>query len=120
MIAIRRIERSTSPVDNRVLNQFYADQPKDVHLYQLDGRQYRVYEGQTLTELDQLREGKVSIQEHRSSSSKICFLFKELNEAMSSRERRTIRLAIQRARNSVYASALIEELREAQSLADSL
>ena len=55
-----QIERSTSPVDVRILNEFYADRPKEKHTYQLEGRQYYVYEGKTLTELDNHRKGTVT------------------------------------------------------------
>ena len=52
-----QIERGTSPVDARILDEFYMDRPKDMHTYELDGRQYYVYEGKTLTELDNHRKG---------------------------------------------------------------
>lgn len=52
-----QIERATSPVDARILDEFYLDRPSDMHTYQLDGRQYYVYEGKTLTELDNHRSG---------------------------------------------------------------
>ncbi len=52
------IERATSPVDERILNEFYADRPKDVHQYHLEGRQYVVYEGANLTDIETYRKGK--------------------------------------------------------------
>jgi hypothetical protein len=52
-----QIERATSPVDERILNEFYADKPKDVHQYSLEGRQYVVYEGATLTDINTYRTG---------------------------------------------------------------
>ncbi len=53
-----QIERATSPVDERILNEFYTDKPKDVHQYSLEGRQYVVYEGAQLTDIDSYRKGK--------------------------------------------------------------
>jgi len=53
-----QIERATSPVDERILKEFYADRPKDMHKYQLEGRQYVVYEGKTYSDLDTHRNGK--------------------------------------------------------------
>jgi hypothetical protein len=55
-----KIERATSPVDARVLKEFYADRPKDMHTYQIEGRQYYVYEGKKLTELDEFRQGEMT------------------------------------------------------------
>lgn len=51
------VDRATSPVDERILNEFYADLPKDVHQYRLEGRQYVVYEGANLTDIDTYRKG---------------------------------------------------------------
>jgi hypothetical protein len=53
-----KIERATSPVDQRILNEFYSDQPKDMHQYQLNGRQYVVYEGNNFGDLVPYRKGK--------------------------------------------------------------
>jgi len=53
------VERATSPVDERILNEFYADRPKDVHQYHLEGRQYVVYEGANLTDIETYRKGKL-------------------------------------------------------------
>jgi hypothetical protein len=52
------VERATSPVDERILNEFYADRPKDVHQYSLEGRQYVVYEKPKLTDIETYRKGK--------------------------------------------------------------
>lgn len=51
------VDRATSPVDERILNEFYADPPKDIHQYRLEGRQYVVYEGANLTDIDTYRKG---------------------------------------------------------------
>lgn len=51
------VERSTSPVDYRILAEFYSDLPQDVHSYSLDGRQYRVYEGH-FHDIESYRKGK--------------------------------------------------------------
>jgi len=53
-----QIERATSPVDERILNEFYSDRPKDMHQYRLEGRQYVVYEGKTFADIEPLRRGK--------------------------------------------------------------
>jgi hypothetical protein len=53
-----QVHRATSPVDERILNEFYADAPKDVHQYKLEGRQYVVYEGPNLTDIESYRKGK--------------------------------------------------------------
>jgi hypothetical protein len=53
-----QINRATSPVDERILNEFYGDPPKDVHQYRLEGRQYVVYEGANLTDIESYRKGK--------------------------------------------------------------
>ena len=61
VVSVKRqeqIERATSPVDERILNEFYTDKPKDVHQYSLEGRQYVVYEGAHLTDIDTYRKGK--------------------------------------------------------------
>ncbi|CAF1634747.1 unnamed protein product, partial [Didymodactylos carnosus] len=49
-------ERATSPVDERILKEFYNDKPKDTHMYALDGRQYVVYE-KNITDIDVYRRG---------------------------------------------------------------
>lgn len=51
------IERATSPVDERILNQFYTDQPKNMHEYNLEGKKYVVYEGINLTDIESYRKG---------------------------------------------------------------
>ena len=51
-----KVERATSPVDYRILAEFYSDKPQDIHSYQLDGRQYLVYEGQ-IQDIDACRKG---------------------------------------------------------------
>jgi hypothetical protein len=53
-----KVERATSPVDQRIINEFYSDQPKDMHQYQLNGRQYVVYEGNNFGDLVPYRKGK--------------------------------------------------------------
>lgn len=53
-----KVERATSPVDERIINEFYTDHPRDVHQYQLEGRQYVVYEGIYLMNIDTYRKGK--------------------------------------------------------------
>lgn len=53
------IDRSTSPVDARILEEFYADHPKDMHQYNLEGRQYVVYEGKTFSDAEPIRKGKL-------------------------------------------------------------
>lgn len=53
-----KIERATSPVDARILEEFYTDRPREMHSYQLNGRRYVVFEGRTLSEQDSLRRGK--------------------------------------------------------------
>ncbi len=53
-----RVERATSPVDERILNEFYSDLPRDLHQYQLEGRQYVVYEGKNFSDIDPYRKGK--------------------------------------------------------------
>lgn len=52
------VDRATSPVDERILNEFYLDRSKDVHQYNLEGRQYVVYEGANLTDIETYRTGK--------------------------------------------------------------
>ncbi len=61
MLPVRKhepIDRATSPVDERIINEFYADHPKDVHQYSLEGRQYVVYEGNNLSDIESYRRGK--------------------------------------------------------------
>lgn len=53
-----RVERATSPVDQRIINEFYSDQPKNMHQYQLEGRQYVVYEGNNFSDVEPYRRGK--------------------------------------------------------------
>ncbi|CAF1297856.1 unnamed protein product [Rotaria sordida] len=91
-----KIERATSPVDQRILNEFYGDLPKDVHQYQLEGRQYVVYEGITLIDIDTYR--------------------KELTQAMLLQEPQGLHEAINRAKSSIYASTLVEEINQAEKL----
>jgi hypothetical protein len=52
------VNRATSPVDERIINEFYTDQPKDVHQYKLEGRQYVVYEGANFTDIETYQKGK--------------------------------------------------------------
>lgn len=56
-MAQNRIERSTSPVDPRIINEFYSDQPRSMHQYQLEGRQYVVYEGNNFSDVEPYRQG---------------------------------------------------------------
>ncbi|CAF1939408.1 unnamed protein product [Rotaria magnacalcarata] len=95
-----RIERATSPVDERILNEFYADRPKDVHQYSLEGRQYFVYEGTNLTDIESYR--------------------RDLTQAMLLQESQGLIDAINRAKNSAYASDLSDEIHQAQALATKL
>lgn len=53
-----KVERATSPVDERILNEFYADRSKEMHQYHLEGRQYVVYEGKIFGDIDPFRKGK--------------------------------------------------------------
>ncbi|CAF4781763.1 unnamed protein product, partial [Rotaria socialis] len=95
-----RIERATSPVDERILNEFYADQPKDVHQYSLEGREYFVYEGTNLSDIESYR--------------------RDLTQAMLLQESQGLTHAIDRAKSSVYASNLSDEIHQAQALAAKL
>ncbi|CAF2375771.1 unnamed protein product [Rotaria sp. Silwood2] len=95
-----KIERATSPVDQRILNEFYADHPKDVHQYQLEGRQYVVYEGVKLSDIDTYR--------------------KELTQAMLLQEPQGLNEAINRTKSSIHATALAEEISQAENLANRL
>lgn len=97
---VEYIHRSTSPVDERVLQEFYSDQPKDVHQYSLEGRNYVVYEGVNLNDVDSYK--------------------KELTSAMLLQEPQGLREAIDRAKSSIHASNLAEEIQQAQSLAAKL
>lgn len=56
-----RVERATSPVDARIIKEFYSDAPRDMHKYHLEGRQYVVYEGKNFTDIDPYRKGKIKI-----------------------------------------------------------
>ena len=51
------MDRSTSPVDARILDEFYTDLPRDMHSYDLDGRRYVVYEGKTFGDINVFRRG---------------------------------------------------------------
>lgn len=51
------IERATSPVDERILKEFYTDPPKNMHQYSLEGKQYFVYEGVNLSDIESYRKG---------------------------------------------------------------
>ena len=63
---VEAIERATSPIDERILEEFYNDQPKDMHAYNLEGRRYIVYEGkQHAEDIESYRKG--------THSSKRCF-----------------------------------------------
>ncbi|CAM2717175.1 unnamed protein product [Rotaria socialis] len=95
-----RIERATSPVDERILNEFYADRPKDVHQYSLEGREYFVYEGTNLSDIESYR--------------------RDLTQAMLLQESQGLTHAIDRAKSSVYASNLSDEIHQAQALAAKL
>lgn len=54
---VEHTDRATSPVDDRILQEFYTDQPKDVHQYNVEGRQYVVFEGATFVDIDTYRKG---------------------------------------------------------------
>jgi hypothetical protein len=62
-----KIERATSPVDQRIINEFYSDQPKDMHQYQLNGRQYVVYEGNSYGDIAPYRNGKLDRRKERKN-----------------------------------------------------
>ncbi|CAF1440342.1 unnamed protein product [Adineta ricciae] len=95
-----QIDRATSPVDERILEEFYADHPKDMHQYHLEGRQYVVYEGKTFSDVEPVRN--------------------DLTQAMLSQERRGLREAIARAKGSPHASTLADEIRQAEDLLNRL
>ncbi|CAF0771468.1 unnamed protein product [Adineta steineri] len=94
---VEQVERATSPVDDRILQEFYSDRPKDVHQYNLEGRQYVVYEATNFTDIDTYR--------------------KELTQAMLLQEQQGLREAIDHAKGSIHASTLAEEIDQAQELA---
>ncbi|CAF3773598.1 unnamed protein product [Adineta steineri] len=94
---VEQVERATSPVDDRILQEFYSDRPKDVHQYNLEGRQYVVYEATSFTDIDTYR--------------------RELTQAMLLQEQQGLREAIDRAKGSIHASTLAEEIDQAQELA---
>ncbi|CAF1245614.1 unnamed protein product [Rotaria magnacalcarata] len=95
-----RVERATSPIDERILNEFYTDHPKDVHQYNLEGKQYVVYEGIKSINIDVYR--------------------KELTQAMLLQETQGLREAIDHAKMSTHASALAENIQQAESLLNRL
>ncbi|CAF2381608.1 unnamed protein product [Rotaria sp. Silwood2] len=95
-----QIERATSPVDERILEEFYTDRPKDIHQYSLEGKNYVVYERTGLTDLDSYR--------------------KDLTQAMLLQESQGLNDAIDRAKGSIHASNLSDEINQAQSLATKL
>ena len=51
------MDRGTSPVDRRILDEFYSDMPQDMHSYDLDGRRYLVYEGKTFGDINIFKRG---------------------------------------------------------------
>lgn len=91
------IERATSPVDERVLEEFYGDQPKDMHSYSLGGRRYVVYEGKHHTE---------DIESYR----------KDLVQAMLLQEPDGLRQAIDRSKASIHTIALRDDINQAEAL----
>ncbi|CAF0876042.1 unnamed protein product [Rotaria sp. Silwood1] len=95
-----QIERATSPVDERILQEFYADLPKDIHQYSLEGKNYVVYEGTNLTDIESYR--------------------KDLTQAMLLQESQGLHDAIDRAKGSIHASNLADEIHQAQNLATKL
>ncbi|UJR10482.1 hypothetical protein I4U23_014686 [Adineta vaga] len=95
-----QIDRATSPVDERILEEFYSDRPRDMHQYHLEGRQYVVYEGKTFSDIEPLR--------------------KDLTQAMLLQERNGLRETIARAKGSPHASTLVEEIRQAENLLNRL
>ncbi|CAF1609233.1 unnamed protein product [Adineta ricciae] len=97
---VEHTDRATSPVDDRILQEFYSDRPKDVHQYSLEGRQYVVFEGATFTDIDTYR--------------------KELTEAMLLQEPDGLHEAIKHAKGSIHASTLEEEIGQAENLASKL
>jgi len=113
-----QIDRATSPVDDRILNEFYTSRPKDVHQYTLDGRQYVVYEGADLTDIEAYRNGKNKAQVLFSSLK--LFSIIELTQAMLTQEPQGLREAIDHAKNSIHALTLADDIRQAQGLATKL
>jgi hypothetical protein len=111
------IERATSPVDERILNEFYLSQPKDVHQYNLEGRQYVVYEGANLSDIETYRRGK--FKKLFFCIKNLCFI-SDLTQAMLLQESEGLHIAIDHARSSIHASALADEIRQAQSLVTKL
>ncbi|CAF0863672.1 unnamed protein product [Rotaria sordida] len=75
-----QIERATSPVDERILQEFYADRPNDMHHYNLE----------------------------------------DLTQAMLLQESQGLKDAISRAKGSIHASSLVDEIQQAENLATQL
>ena len=112
-----QIERATSPVDQRILNEFYTDQPKDMHSYSLDGRQYVVYEVKNFTDIETHQKGNERNACFRTRPHPVAL---DLTQAMLLQEAQGLRDAINRAKMSIHGSALAEEINQAQALADKL
>ncbi len=85
-----------------------------MHEYQLDGRQYIVYEGKNFTDVDTYRKGKYTT--NRFSY----LLFLDLTQAMLLQEPQGLREAIARAKSSPHAVTLADEIRQAEGLLDRL
>lgn len=115
-----QIARSTSPVDERILQEFYADQPKNMHSYNLEGRQYVVYEGKSLTDVETHRKGKRTIPSREDTMTPLHFLTLELVEAMLIQEPQGLREAIDNAKNSFHSTVLNDEIQQAQTLISKL
>jgi hypothetical protein len=110
------VARSTSPVDERILQEFYADQPKDMHSYSLEGRQYVVYEGKSLTDAETHRKGKRTSSIEGETMTSVHFLVLELVQAMLLQEPQGLREAIDNAKNSFHSTTLSDEIQQAQAL----
>jgi len=85
-----------------------------MHEYQLDGRQYIVYEGKTFTDVDTYRKGKYMTNRFFYLLFHVIFL--DLTEAMLLQEPQGLREAIARAKSSPHASTLADEIRQAEGV----
>ncbi|CAF0722082.1 unnamed protein product [Rotaria sordida] len=95
-----QIERATSPVDERILQEFYADRPNDMHHYNLEGKNYIVYE----------KTNQTNVESYRI----------DLTQAMLLQESQGLKDAISRAKGSIHASSLVDEIQQAENLATQL
>ncbi len=113
-----KTERATSPVDQRILDEFYSDQPKDMHQYQLNGRQYVVYEGNSFGDVNPYRKGKRHAHKMKNHSFDVLSI--DLTEAMLVQDPQGLRDSIARVKNSAHAVALDDEIRQAENLLNRL